>query len=54
MVHHEHALEHLVWSEEKKRLISSMVTTEKLEDDRFDDFIRCNGKSLIFLLHGMD
>jgi hypothetical protein len=52
MIYDEHAFEHLVLSEEKKHLISSLVTSASLKDNRFDDFIRGKGKSLIFLLHG--
>lgn len=52
MIYHEHALKYLVSTEDKKNLISSMLTTEILEDDRFDDFIRGMGEGLIFLLHG--
>jgi hypothetical protein len=52
MIFDDYAFAQLVLSEDKKTLISSMVTTATLEDDHFDDFIKGKGKSLIFLLHG--
>jgi hypothetical protein len=47
------AFEKLVIPQDKKDLISSLITTiPQKEKSTFDDFIEGKGKGLIFLLHG--
>lgn len=47
------AFHHLVLSEKKKELISSLLERQNHQlDDEFDDLIVGKGKGLIFLLHG--
>jgi hypothetical protein len=51
--YNDQAFQGLVLSEEKKKLISSLVGEQNfIEDSEFDDLIRGKGKGLIFLLHG--
>ena len=45
------AFSNLVFAEDKKRLIQSLVQ-RSTQDDGFDDLIKGKGKGLIFLLHG--
>ena len=46
------AFDHLVFPEEKKSLISSLVANHASETDNFDDYIKGKGKGLVFLLYG--
>ncbi|KAH8884180.1 P-loop containing nucleoside triphosphate hydrolase protein [Thozetella sp. PMI_491] len=46
------AFSHLVFDEDKKRLIRSLVDQQEDPDARLDDYIKGKGKGLIFLLHG--
>lgn len=44
------AFQGLMFEENKKRLIRSLVTQHGKEDDNFDDLIKGKGKGLVFLL----
>jgi hypothetical protein len=46
------AFSNLVFAEDKKRLIRSLVQQRSSQDEGFDDHIKGKGKGLIFLLHG--
>lgn len=46
------AFQSLMFEEDKKRLIRSLVFQHGSENDDFDDFIKGKGKGLVFLLYG--
>lgn len=46
------AFDQLVLSEDKKKLIKSLVEQQGGDDEGFDDIVKGKGKGLVFLLHG--
>lgn len=53
LAYNDKAFQGLVLSEEKKKLISSLVGEQDFQGDNgFDDLIRGKGRGLVFLLHG--
>jgi hypothetical protein len=53
VAYNDDAFPNLVLTEEKKRLISSLVQQQSSQEgDGYDDLIQGKGKGIIFLLHG--
>lgn len=52
LVYNVDAFDNLVFAEDKKILINSLVAQQGADNDDFDDLIVGKGKGLIFLLHG--